>query len=139
MNRKAFLTLIGSGPASVAVAFCLGACAKNLSSGTTAPTNVDFTLDLNESGNTPLLSTGGFVYRNGVIVARTISGTYIAVQQVCTHENVTMVYQGTSRRFYCDGHGATFSETGVVTGGPAPQALQTYVTSLTGNSLRVHS
>jgi cytochrome b6-f complex iron-sulfur subunit len=47
--------------------------------------------------------------------------------------------QANNRRFYSDGHGATFSETGAVTGGPAPRALKMYNTSLTANSLRVYS
>lgn len=139
MNRKEFLSLIGSGTASLALASCLGGCAKNVSSGTNAPTNVDFTLDLSQAANSALLTNGGYLYHNSVLVARTTAGAYIAVQQVCTHESVSVTYQAGSHRFYCDGHGATFSETGAVTGGPAPRALKTYNTSLTGNSLRVYS
>lgn len=139
MDRKEFLSLLGFSSASVALATCLGGCSKNVSSGTTAPSGVDFTLDLSQAANAALLTNGGYIYNSGVIVARTTTGSYIAVQQVCTHESVSIVYQGTSHRFYCDGHGATFSETGAVLGGPAPRALQTYNTSLTGNSLRVYS
>jgi cytochrome b6-f complex iron-sulfur subunit len=139
MNRKEFLSLIGSSATSLALASCLGGCAKNVSSGTTAPSNVNFSLDLSQPANAALLTNGGYVYNSGVIVARTTAGAYIAVQQVCTHESVSVVYQATSHRFYCDGHGATFSESGAVTGGPAPAALKTYNTSLTGNMLRVYS
>lgn len=140
MDRKEFLAMLGFSSASVAVAACLGGCAKNVSSGTTTPpASVDFTLDITQLANVALQSGGGYVYNSGVIVAKTLTGTYIAVQQVCTHESVSVVYQGSSHRFYCDGHGATFSESGTVTGGPAPRALKTYNTSLTGNMLRVYS
>lgn len=98
-----------------------------------------FYFGLSQSVNAALLTNGGYVYNSGVIVAKTMAGAYIAVQQVCTHESVTITYQGSNHRFYCDGHGATFSESGAVTGGPAPRALQMYNTSLTANSLRVYS
>ena len=139
MTRKEFLSLIGFNTAGVAVAACVSGCAKNVNGATNAPTNVDFTLDLSQPANAVLLTNGGFMYNNGIIVARTLAGAYIAVQQVCTHETVSVTYQPNSHRFYCDGHGATFSETGAVTGGPAPRALKTYNTSLTANSLRVYS
>ncbi|MDQ6812403.1 MAG: Rieske 2Fe-2S domain-containing protein [Bacteroidota bacterium] len=139
MNRKEFLSLIGFGTAGGALASCMGGCAKNVSSGTSAPANVDFTLDLTQAANAALLNNGGFIYKNGVIVAKTLAGAYIAVQQLCTHETVSVTYQASNHRFYCDGHGATFSEGGTVTGGPAPRPLTTYNTSLTANSLRVYS
>lgn len=107
--------------------------------GTTGPGNIDFTLDLSQSANSALNSNGGYVYSNGVIVARTNTGQYIAVQQSCTHEANSLAYQGGNSRFYCDRHGATFSESGTVTGGPTPRALTTYKTSLNGTSLRIYS
>lgn len=139
MDRKEFLSLLGFSSASFALASCLAGCVKNVSSGTTAPANVDFTLDLSQSANAALLTNGGYVYNSGVIVAKTAAGAYIAVQQLCTHESVSITYQESYQRFYCDGHGATFSESGAVLGGPAPRALKTYNTSLTGNLLHVYS
>lgn len=139
MDRKEFLSLLGFGSASVALTSCLGGCSKNVSSGTASPSGVDFTLDLSQPANAALLTNGGYVYNSGVIVAKTMAGAYIAVQQVCTHESVSVIYQGGNQRFYCNGHGATFSESGAVTGGPAPRGLQTYNTSLTANSLRIYS
>lgn len=132
--------MIGLGAASFTMAACLGGCSKsNDDSGTTAPSNVDFTLDLSQSANAALNTAGGYLYKSGVIVARTKAGQYIAVQQICTHENNSVVYQGGNSRFYCDRHGATFSESGAVTGGPAPRALKQYATSLNGSQLRVYS
>ena len=139
MDRKEFLSLIGVSAASFSVLSCLGGCSKSDASTGTAPSNVDFTIDLSQSANAALTNNGGYLYRNGIIVAKTSSGNYIAVQQTCTHEAATVVYQPNSHRFYCDRHGATFSETGAVTGGPASRALQQYNTSLNGSMLRVYS
>ena len=137
MDRKEFLTAVGLGMGSFAL-MCAG-CSKSVASGTAAPSGVDFTIDLSQVANAALQTNGGYVYNSGVIVARTLAGSYIAVQQSCTHENFSIVYQGSRQRFYCDGHGATFSESGTVEGGPAPRSLQTYKTSLNGTLLRVYS
>jgi cytochrome b6-f complex iron-sulfur subunit len=136
MDRKEFLSLIGGlGGASFVMA-CMG-CSKGSSGETVGPSNIDFTVDISQ---TPALqSAGGYIYSNGVIVARTTSGNFIAVQQTCTHERFNVVYQGSQHRFYCDGHGGTFSESGNVIGGPPPRALKTYNTSLSGNTLRIYS
>ncbi|HEU0063868.1 MAG TPA: Rieske (2Fe-2S) protein [Flavisolibacter sp.] len=137
MERKEFLSLIGLS-ASAMVMACIG-CSKGNSSGTSAPSNVDFTLDISQSTNASLNTNGGYLYSNGIIVARTLTGNFIAVQQICTHENFSIVYQPNNHRFYCDGHGGTFSEAGQVTGGPPPAALRSYNTSLSGTILRVYS
>lgn len=140
MHRKQFLSLLGGSVASASLLTCLGGCSKGaVSANTAAPTNVDFTLDLTQPVNAALQTNGGYLYSHGVIIAKTIYGDYIAVQQICTHEQFTIVYQGTGHRFYCDGHGATFSETGAVTHGPASRALKQYNTSLNGNTLRISS
>jgi cytochrome b6-f complex iron-sulfur subunit len=141
MNRKEFLSLLGSTATSFALLTCLGGCTKTggLSSDTIGPSNIDFSLDLSQPANAVLNNNGGYLYKSGIIVARTKNGQYIAVQQICTHENSSVVYQGNYSRFYCDRHGAIYSETGIVTGGPAPRALKQYNTSLDGNLLRVYS
>ena len=138
MERKEFLSLLGlSGVSTLMV--CAG-CSKSSSGANTAgPASIDFTIDITQSPNTALQNSGGYIYSNGVLIARTTAGDFIAVQQSCTHETFTLVYQGAQQRFYCDGHGGTFSETGSVLGGPPPRALKTYNTSLTGNSLHVYS
>lgn len=142
MDRKEFLASLGISAASFAVISCIG-CSKsgsNPSGGTvTGPTGVNFTLDLSSSANAALLANGGYLVSNGVIVARTTAGAYIAVQQSCTHENYGLIYQGSNSRFYCGNHGATFSNSGAVTNGPASRALTVYNTTLTGTSLRVYS
>ena len=142
MDRKDFLTAVGITTSSFILINCIG-CSKGSSgspaSTVVAPTGVNFTLDLTSSANAVLLNNGGFLVTNGVIVAKTTAGAYIAVQQSCTHENYTLVYQGANQRFYCNNHGSTFTEKGVVTLGPASMSLTAYNTSLIGTSLRVYS
>jgi cytochrome b6-f complex iron-sulfur subunit len=142
MERKEFLSLIGFGSASALAAVCLGGCSKSAAGDPnvpSAPSSVNISLDLTLPANAALGASGGYVYTGGIIVAKTTAGDYIAVSQVCTHQGATVRYEGANQRFYCTSHGATFSNTGVVTGGPAPSALKQYNTSLTGNVLRVYS
>ncbi len=140
MDRKEFLAAIGMGAASVAVFNCIG-CSKAAigSPSTPAPTGVDFTLDLTNSANAALDTNGGYIYANGIIVARTMTGAYIAVSKYCTHQNYTVKFIGNSHEFYCPSHGATFSESGAVTGGPTNRSLSAYHTELTGTNLRIYS
>ncbi|NLU95400.1 ubiquinol-cytochrome c reductase iron-sulfur subunit [Chitinophaga sp. Ak27] len=140
MNRNEFLAALGIGSASVILTTCLG-CSKS-SGGVTPsdpPGNIDFTLDLRASANAALLTNGGFLSANGVIVAKTSAGAYIAVQQSCTHESYPLNYQASSHQFYCNNHGATFSEDGSVINGPASRSLTVYKTQLTGTSLRIYA
>ena len=136
MDRKEFMHLLGFSAGSLVVASCLGACSKE--SGVT-PSNVDFTLNLSDSANSALNSNGGSLVKNGVIIGRTTTGAYIAVAAACTHEQTTVQYQPNNKRFFCPNHGATFAESGAVTGGPATRALTQYKTELSGTSLRVFS
>lgn len=141
MTREEFLDSIGVSVAALAIVSC-EACKKDSGSssgGTSGPSNVDFTLDLTSSANSALQSNGGYMVSNGVIVARTTAGAYIAVQSSCTHESYTLIYQGSSSRFYCTNHGASFSNSGSVLNGPASKSLKVYNTTLTGSSLRVYS
>jgi len=101
----------------------------------TNPTK-DFTVDVS-SGS--LATNGGFMVSNGVIIARTNSGSFLAVAAACTHEGTNINYNPSGNNFICPNHGAQFDSTGNVTQGPASNNLTRYNTTLTGNSLRVFS
>lgn len=142
MDRKEFLSQMGMTSAAIFMGACMAGCSKDDSNGsgpTPPPTNIDFTLNLSDPANAALNNAGGFVYKNNIIVAKTVAGSFIAVSQVCTHEGTTIVFQGNNNRFYCPNHGATFSTGGAVTNGPANKALTSYNTQLTGTTLRVFS
>jgi cytochrome b6-f complex iron-sulfur subunit len=139
MDRKEFLTTLGLGAAAVACGYCFGGCQSN-DQVVTAPTNVDFTLDLNAPANSVLKTNGGYVYNSiGVIVARTVDGTYIALSSGCTDAEGTVQYVASGNRFYCPNHGSNFATNGSVINGPASRPLTAYKTSLSGTSLRVFS
>lgn len=132
MDRKDFLKLIGTGAATVLIAGCIQSCSKD-----GGP--VDFTLDLTATENAALNTNGGYVYNQGVIIARTTSGNFVAVSQACTHDGVTVKYDKVNDRFHCDAHGSNFSDNGGVLTGPANSSLRQYQTTLSGTSLRVFS
>lgn len=140
MDRKEFLSALGYSSGALFFASCLGGCTKSdnpADAANPAQPVVDFTLDLTRAENAPLLSNGGYVYANGVIVAKTVSGTFIAVAQACTHQGTSVQYQSSNNGFYCPNHGANFSATGTVVNGPAPTALKQYTVVVTGNNIKV--
>ena len=134
MDRKEFLSMLGFSAGGLLLASCMGGCKKD--SGSTA-TTVDFTLDLTQPANAALTTAGGFLYSNGVIVAKTNSGSIIAVSSACTHEGTNVQYQASGSRFHCPNHGANFSESGAVTQGPATTNLKQYSVTVSGNIVSV--
>jgi cytochrome b6-f complex iron-sulfur subunit len=138
MDRKQFLEQIGLGSAAILVGMCMGGCSKTEGGGsTTPPSSVDFTLDLTSATYSALNTNGGYIYKDGIIVAKTVAGTFIAVAAACTHQSTNVQYQSNSNKFICPNHGAEFSTTGKVLAGPATTDLKQYTTQLTGTSLRV--
>jgi len=134
MDRKEFLSSLGFSAASLMITSCLGSCKK---SGTNAPT-VDFTIDISQSPYDVLVIVGNAVSKDGVIIAKTLAGDIIAVAQACTHEGINVTFQANNNRFYCSGHGATFSTTGAVTKGPASSPLKQYTVTVNGNLIRIN-
>lgn len=139
MDRKEFISLVGGGTIAAFLVTCAG-CSKGSNGGSIGgPSSIDFTIDLSSSANSALLTKGGYLAQQGVLVARATTGAYIAVQQSCTHQNYPLIYEGSNDVFYCNNHGSAFSENGIVLNGPANRNLTVYKTTLTGTSLRVYS
>ena len=133
ISRKDFLSQVGKGAIALAI---LPACISALHACSKSPTNVDFTVDTSTG---TLAVNGGYLVKDGIIVARTNSGTFLAVAAACTHEGTNVEYNASSNNFTCPNHGAQFSSSGSVTRGPASSSLTQYKTTLTGTSLRVYS
>ena len=136
MDRKEFLTLLGFSAIATTLPMCMGSCS---SSASTPNMSVDFTLDLTQSAYAALNTNGGYIVKDGVIVAKTTAGNYVAVSAACTHEGANVNYNSGSDKFVCPRHGATFANSGTAVSGPANGNLQKFNTTLTGNSLRVYS
>ncbi len=137
MDRKEFLSAVGLGAAVLACQYCLGGC--SIQEVPTAPTNVDLTLNLNDAAYTSLKSNGGYVYSNGLIIAKTVNGTYVALSSVCTHAGGTVVYDPANNIFHCPSHGSNFTTSGSVINGPASTPLAAYHAVLNGTSLHIYS
>jgi cytochrome b6-f complex iron-sulfur subunit len=140
MDRKNFLSQVGVGAAAFLAPICLGGiagCGKLSNDSTpSAPSNVDFTLDVSSGA---LASNGGFLVSQGILVARTNAGAFLAVSAACTHQGTTVNYNAANNNFVCPNHGAKFSSSGMVTLGPATTNLKSYNTSLTNSTLRIYS
>lgn len=139
MTRKDFFARVGFGAAAVLVPACIGGLVSGCSkedSVSILPSNIDFTLDISMGA---LTTNGGYLIQQGVLVARTLNGTFIAVSAACTHQGTTVNYNSAGNNFICPNHGAQFSSVGEVTQGPASTNLKQYSTALTGNTLRVFS
>ena len=126
MNRKEFFSKVGFGAALLLVPSCIGGLTSSCSSdGNTSnpPSNVDFTVDTTTGS---LANNGGFMVQNGIIIARTLAGTFLAVSSACTHEGTSVNFSAPGNEFICPNHNAKFNSTGVVTRGPATRNLTQY-------------
>ncbi len=136
MDRKEFLSQLGLGAAGLVLLGCLAGCEKK--DVPTPPSNVDVTIDLTNSTYAALLTTGGYIYTsNGIIVALTKAGTYIAVSEYCTHQGVAVNYNEGLNEFTCPAHGSVFSATGSVVNGPAASPLKQYTVTQLGKMLTI--
>jgi cytochrome b6-f complex iron-sulfur subunit len=143
MTRKEFFARVGFGAATVLLPTCIAGFSTSCSSddsnadGSSTPTpsaTSNFTVDV----STGALSTnGGFIVTKGIIIARTTTGTFLAVSSMCTHEGVTLGYDKSANVFVCPRHNSQFTNTGTVISGPAPSNLKQYQTSLSGTTLTV--
>ena len=145
MERKDFIEQVGMGGAALLVMGCFGSCTKSEGGGGTTPNPnpnkpVDFTINISNSPFNVLQNNGGFYVdtANNVIIARTTSGMLIAVSSLCTHQSVTLEFQGNNNRFYCPGHGSNFSTAGTVLNGPAAAPLKVFKTALSASLLRIY-
>lgn len=136
MTRMEFLKLIGAGTVASTAVICLGSCSSN---NTTAPQNVDFTIDISQSPYDNLKTIGNYIIKNQVIVAHTVNDTFVAVSSICTHQGGTLQYLSSSNLFHCPNHGSEFKTDGTVSKGPAAKPVQEYNVTVTGNIIRVFS
>lgn len=136
MTRKEFIQQVGTSAALLLLPACIGGLSSCKKKKKEETKTVDFTIDVSTGA---LSANGGSLITDGVIVARTLSGSFIAVDVACTHQSTNINYVAASNSFTCPNHGARFDSGGNVTQGPATKALRSYNTTLSGSSLRVFS
>jgi cytochrome b6-f complex iron-sulfur subunit len=129
INRRDFLLKGAKAAAIGAFAFSsfdivkLAAASKD--SETIKSTGADKVINISDYPS--LGSAGGYeeVAKN-ILVIRTSSSKFLAINTVCTHKKCDVDFDGSS--FECPCHGSTYSKTGKVTGGPSTKNLRTYKT-----------
>ena len=138
MNRKQFLKTTAVALAGVAVSGSFLESCKKSTKGPQGPT-VNFTIDLNDSKYAALASSGGYVYNQGVIIARINDMTdgFIAVASACTHQGCTVTFATGSQSFVCPCHGGTYDLNGNVVAGPPPYPIKRYTVTRNGNIVTV--
>lgn len=145
MRRKQFIKTLGAGAVFALTVPCIGGCTADsassdpeLESPSVANGKIDFTLDLDAGENAALKNNGGYVIVDGrVVVAKTITGSYVAASRKCAHQgNYQVIYENDG--FSCSVHGATYDLTGKPTNMVTSNSLTVYKTSLNGSSLRVY-
>jgi cytochrome b6-f complex iron-sulfur subunit len=137
MNRKEFLQLFGLGATALLATACLGGCS---STNVTPASNVDVTVDLTGASSANLNNASiGYIYISSgqVILAKLVSGSYIALQAPCPHEGVNVIYRKTSDQFVCTKHNSIFANTGARISGQTPSGLKSYTVVQTGTTLRI--
>lgn len=93
-------------------------------------------VDLTEVQNSALLSAGGSVIRNNIIIINA-GDNYIALSSVCTHSGCQVSYNAANNNLPCACHGSLFSTTGSVLNGPADAPLAEYPVTQEGDLLKV--
>lgn len=134
MTRKEFISQVGKSAVVLLAPACLTGLSSCKKKNKNEPKKVDFTLDVSSG---PLASNGGSLVHEDVIVARALSGAFLAVSAACTHQGTTINFVSSSTSFLCPNHGSKYNSNGEVTQGPASKNLTSYGVELNGNSLRV--
>ncbi|MFN4144191.1 MAG: ubiquinol-cytochrome c reductase iron-sulfur subunit [Runella sp.] len=125
IDRQTFFKMVGVSVGAIVLQHCLSGCGKN----NDPVPKTDVTVNINSGTFTPLRNPGGFVYTDGIIIARTLQGAFIAVSQACTHEGTRVNFNSTNSTFVCPSHGSIFTERGEVQRGPATRPLTVFRTS----------
>lgn len=136
ITRKEFLGKLGIGAAFALTATCLGSCTKDTAA---EPIDVDFMLDLNDPANAALRNNGGYVISEGVVVARSLSGAFIAATVTCSHNQYDdIIYQ--DGIWFCTRHAAEFEENGEGLNMNGKNGLTVYtIEDLGDNKIRIYS
>ncbi|UFH53480.1 ubiquinol-cytochrome c reductase iron-sulfur subunit [Spirosoma sp. KNUC1025] len=143
LDRRAFFSLVGTSVGAIILTQCLSGCSApadtvtpsgSTEGGTNTGGKINLVLNLNESANTKLKQNGGFIYQNGLIIARTKDGGFLAVAQACTHQGTSVQYDATSNRLHCPDHGSNFKNDGSVINGPATSPLKAFKVSFDANT-----
>lgn len=136
MTRKEFLSKLSIGAAFALTVPCISSCSKDQAP---PPRDLDFDVNLQDPEYANLLNNGGFVVIDGVVIARSLSGEYIAATVKCSHDMYDQIeYQ--NGEWFCTKHGARFTEEGVGLNAFGNNDLFVYnVDVIDANTIRVYN
>lgn len=133
IKRNEFLKKLGFSGAALFALYTLDSC-QNESN--VAPLTGDITVDLTDASNAQLKTNGGYVIKNGVVIARVNATTYIAATLTCSHEGKTQI-TFRNNEWYCTAHGARFDQAGKGLNTEGKKGLKVYQTTLSNTTLTV--
>jgi cytochrome b6-f complex iron-sulfur subunit len=150
VKRRAFCVHACQAVSLAAVGAALPACGGSPSSpSNSAPSlatinaavgsgSISITID----SSSPLASVGAAALVQSAVgnylVSRSGQDSFVALTAICTHEQCTVTGFQNSR-YVCPCHGSQYSTTGAVLQGPAPRALQQFVTTFANNVLTIRT
>jgi nitrite reductase/ring-hydroxylating ferredoxin subunit len=137
MNRKEFIEKLGVGAAFVLTSTCLGSCTRDRAD---PIKDLDFVIDLTLNKFLELNNFGSYIIEDQVVIARSITGEYLAATLICSHEQLSQItYSDIEGAWLCTAHGALFSEGGEGLNANGSKGLQIFNTEMNGDLLRVFS
>jgi nitrite reductase/ring-hydroxylating ferredoxin subunit len=145
MNRKEFLKSIGAGAAFAITVSCFGGCSSGEGDVFSDPiselepdpiTGTLFAIDLSDASSSALKNKGGYLIQNNIIIAKDLSGNYVAATVVCSHEQKKEIIFKNGE-YYCTAHGARFNLAGNGLNSDASRGLKIYNTLLEGTILSI--
>ncbi|NDA61140.1 MAG: hypothetical protein EBX50_03755 [Chitinophagia bacterium] len=72
-----------------------------------------------------------------IVYGYRLAGSFVAVQESCPHQGVSIAFFANSSTFICPSHGAVFNTAGSNIGGQQTGALKVYAISISGSTLTV--
>ena len=133
MNRRDLIRNIAAGTVTLfVVPSAFTSCEKD----PLDPDNTNLTIDLTATKYSNLVSDGGFLKEDGIIIINTGDG-FIALSSICTHQGCIVNYDHGSSNLPCPCHGSVFSTSGFVLEGPADSPLKKYELTQEGDILTI--
>jgi cytochrome b6-f complex iron-sulfur subunit len=140
MNRRESIRNMAAGAATVFIvpAF-ITSCGKDQTGpdGNISPDGSTLTIDLNDGNYSQLVSAGGSLVVQNILIINTTGNDFIALSSVCTHQGCQVSYNAQAGNLPCPCHGSVFSTSGSVLKGPASTALKKYPVSRDGDILTI--
>ncbi len=139
IDRHQFLKSLGLRGAALLAVYCAGqsltACSSKSDTTVTPLPAGGVTVDLTAAANAPLLTQGGYIVTNDIVVANSSKG-YVAVTVICSHNQYKQV-QLSNDQFLCTQHGALYDLNGKGLNQLGIAGLKTYTVTKSGNILTI--